>query len=659
LIANLKDRFLTSTPFWPVVAALAVGLLSGAGVWLFKLLIVWINKLAHQWVSASWLVIFIPVVGGLAVGLLMFFLVGDERYHGVAGIIESVALAGGRLRYLRMPVKTLASAISIGSGASVGPEDPSVQIGANIGSFFGQRLHLSDDQVRTLVAAGSAGGIAAAFNAPIAGVFFALEVVMGEISASAFGWIVVSAVTSSVFTQAVSGSKPAFSVPAYEFQDPWELFLYLGLGLLAGLISVVYIRLLYGMQDILHKWKIPRWLKPAAAGLVVGVVGLYLPQVLGVGYTTIEQILNGQLVAVGLLLALLVAKLFLTTLCIGAGFMGGLFAPALFLGATLGSAYGTLVLPIFYGLPGEAPAYAMVGMAALLAGAVHAPLTAILLLFEMTNDYRIILPLMFAVGVSLAVSRGLQRDSIYMLGLARKGIRLDRGRDVEVLQAITVGEVMHKEVMTIPGSTTLDIAADLLARTRHHGLPVVDERGDLFGIFTTQDLDKAQTEGGSIQTVAQACTRELTVTYPNETIGEALRRMSHKDLGRLPVVRRENPRQLVGILRRADVIRAYDIALARRASARHSAKQVRLDALSPESVEVLQAIVEKGSVCDGRMMNEILWPQDSLIATLQRGRESIIPHGDTVLEAGDVLVFVAEGEAREQVLQLCRALETR
>ena len=420
MIANLKERIFTSAPFWSGIAALVVGLLSGVGVWLFKLLIVWIDKIAHLWVSGSWLVVFIPVLGGLVVGLLMFFFVGEERYHGVAGIIEAVALAGGRLRYLRMPVKTLASAVSIGSGAAVGPEDPSVQIGANIGSFFGQRLRLSDDRVRSLVAAGAAGGIAAAFNAPIAGLFFALEVILGEISASAFAWVVISAVTSAVFTQAISGAQPAFSVPAYEFRSPMELILYLGLGLLAGLISVVYIRLLYGMQDILHRWAVPRWVKPAAAGLVVGAVGLYLPQVLGVGYNTIEQILNGQIVAVGLLLALLLAKLFLTPLCIGAGFMGGVFAPALFLGATLGSAYGELILPVFHGVPGDAAAYAMVGMAALLAGAVHAPLTAILLLFEMTNDYRIILPLMFAVGVSLLVSRSLQRNLSICMGWRAK-----------------------------------------------------------------------------------------------------------------------------------------------------------------------------------------------------------------------------------------------
>ena len=246
-----------------------------------------------------------------------------------------------------------------------------------------------------------------------------------------------------------------------------------------------------------------------------------------------------------------------------------------------------------------------------------------------------------------------------MLGLARKGIRLDRGRDVEVLHAITVGEVMQKEVLTIQTGSSLEAAADLLVRTRHHGLPVVDDQGDLFGIFTTQDLDRAQSEGSTNQLVAKACTPDPLVTYPDATIGEALRSMSPKDLGRLPVVSRDNPRRLVGILRRADVIRAYDIALTRRTAARHAAKQVRLDAFSPESVDVVQVIVEKGSACDGTTMSEIPWPQDSLIATLQRGRESIIPHGDTMLQAGDVLIFVAEGEARHQVNKLCRKEEAR
>ena len=332
MIANLKDRIWSSASLWSGVAALAVGLLSGFGVWVFKLLIELINNAASIWLGGSWLVVLLPVIGGLVVGLLMFFFVGEERYHGVAGVIEAVALAGGRLRYLRMPIKTIASAISIGSGAAVGPEDPSVQIGANIGSFFGQRLGLSDDRIRTLVAAGAAGGIAAAFNAPDRRCILRPGSGFGRDRRERLQLGGNQRGGSSVFTQALSSvhSQPSASPPMRSAPHA-ELFLYLGLGLLAGLISVAYIRLLYAAQDLLHRWAVPRWIKPAAAGLVVGLVGLYLPQVLGVGYETIEQILNGQLVAVGLLLALLVAKLFLTPLCIGAGFMGGVFAPALFL----------------------------------------------------------------------------------------------------------------------------------------------------------------------------------------------------------------------------------------------------------------------------------------------------------------------------------------
>ena len=201
------------------------------------------------------------------VGLIQHFLVGEEKHHGVAGIMEATALAGGRLRYNRIPAKTLASAVSIGSGASVGPEDPSVQIGANIGSMVGQKLHLSDDIMRTLVAAGAAAGIAAAFNAPIAGVFFALEVILGQIGANTMGAIVISAVASAVITQALSGAQPAFIVPKYAFNSAWELPLYFGLGLLAGPLAAIYVRLVYAAQDCFINGSFPNWLKPAVAGV--------------------------------------------------------------------------------------------------------------------------------------------------------------------------------------------------------------------------------------------------------------------------------------------------------------------------------------------------------------------------------------------------------
>jgi len=635
-------------------AALLVGLTSGAGVWLFKRLIDLAHWLAFDILGAglsplgAWTIVLAPVLGGLCVGLIAYFFIGEERHHGVAGIMESVALAGGRLRYNRIPAKALASAISIGAGASVGPEDPSVQIGSNLGSFFGQRLKLSDERVRSLVAAGAAGGIAAAFNAPIAGVFFAQEIILGEFSGNAFGVVVLAAVISAVFTQAVSGSQPAFPVPPYAFNSAWELPLYLGLGLLAGPVSALYIRTLYRAQDLFHHWSAPRWVKPAVAGLMVGVVGIFLPQIFGVGYDTIGNILTGESPVIPLLLILLVAKLILTPVSIGGGFQGGVFAPSLFLGATLGGAYGLVMRQLFPSLNIAPPAFAMVGMAAVLAGTVHAPLTAIVLLFEMTDNYRIILPLMFAVVVSLLVSKRLQADSVYALGLARKGVRLERGRDLEVLEAITVSEVMQPDTDALHESDSLASAAEVLMQTRRHGLPVVNQNEELVGILTLQDVDKVQGESEETitKTVADACTHDLLVAHPDDTIGLALRRMGARDVGRLPVVASDNPKQLLGVLRRADVVRAYDVALTRRAATRHRVQQVRIGAAVSGGVVVDEMRIEADAPCVGKKLSEVAWPHDSVIATLRRGRQTLIPHGDTVLRAGDVLAVVVEPSAR-------------
>ena len=641
-------------------AALLVGLLGGIGVWLFKQLIDWIHLILvtnfggvlAQW--GGWTAALLPMFGGIIVGLIMFFFVGVERHHGVAGIMEAAALAGGRLRYKRVPAKIVAAAISIGSGASVGPEDPSVQIGANLGSMFGQWLHLSDEHIRALVAAGAAAGISAAFNAPIAGIFFALEIVLGEIGGSAFGVVVLASVVSAVFTQAVSGVQPAFRVPSYAFNSAWELPLYLGLGLLSGPVAALYVQTLYVIQDRFHDWRSPRWLKPVAAGLAVGLVGLLLPQILGVGYETIDQILNGEHLAIGLLLALLVAKMVLTAVCIGGGFPGGVFAPSLFLGAMLGAAFGQGMEQLFPSLGIYPPAFAMVGMAAVLAGAVHTPLTASLLLFEMTNDYRVILPLMFAVVVSMLISQQLQKDSVYTLGLARKGIRIQRGRDIEVLQAITVGEVMDKEMPSLVVTETVDEAMEKLIEMRHHGLPVVDEAGELVGILTVQDVERAHiTEPGKERPhlVGDCCTRRLLLAYPDETLAAALHRLSVRDIGRLPVVARDNPRHLLGVLRRSAMIRAYDLALTRRASLRHKAHQVRLGAV--QGINVEEIVIEAGAVCEGEPISEVPWPHESVIATLRRGRQLIIPRGDTVLQAGDVLTVVAENDIQDVVRMLC------
>lgn len=642
-------------------AALAVGLTTGLGVWLFKQLIALFHELAFVDLATAlkplgdWTIVLVPMAGGLIVGLLMHFFVGKERHHGVAGIMEAVALAGGRLRYHRIPLKALASAISIGAGASVGPEDPSVQIGSNLGSMLGQIFRLSDDRVRTLVAGGAASAIAAAFNAPIAGIFFALEIIIGELTGSTFGSVALAAVISAVTTQALTGPEPAFHVPRYAFNDPVELPLYLGLGLLAGVVAVLYIRAIYGAQDIFHSLRAPRWVKPVIAGALVGVAGLFLPQIFGVGYSTIESLLNGVIPSLALLLALLVVKLLMTAISVGGGFPGGVFAPSLFLGAALGAAFGTTMQAVFPQLPVAPPAYALAGMAAVLAGTVHAPLTAILLLFEMTNDYSIILPVMFAVAVSLVLSQRLLKDSVYTLGLARKGVRLQRGRDVEVLDTITVGEVMQTRPQVLHEGDSLTTAFDVLTKTRHHGLPVLNAADQLVGILTVADLDRLPPQEPA-RTVGEVCTRELLTAFPDETIGAALRRMGVRDVGRLPVVARANPQQLLGLLRRTDLVRAYDLALTRRAQLRHAAQQVRLGAFT--GAQVIEIVIEADAPCANRRVRDVSWPAGCVLASLRRGRQMVIPHGDTVLQRGDVLVAVTDGGAAGDLLKLCKSPET-
>lgn len=651
------DALLQSPALFDGLLGILIGVFTAAGIWLFKRLIDLFHLFFYGWCNAhlpDFLNALFPLLGGLAVGWLVLRFIDPRGLHGVAGVMESTALCGGRLPVRSLPVKTLAAALSIGAGASVGPEDPSVQIGANLASGLGQRLRLTDARMRSLVAAGAAGGIAAAFNAPIAGVFFAVEIILGEVSGGLLSTVVLASVASAVLTQAVSGSQPAFRVPAYSFHSAIELPAYLALGLAAGLVSVVYIRLLSNARGWFERLPLPRWLHPAAAGLVVGLVGLALPGVLGVGYGSIEAILGGHSPGVGLLLALLLAKLALTPLSIGAGFQGGVFAPALFLGACLGALVGTagdLLLPALNLQPA---AFAMVGMAAVLAGATHAPLTAVLLLFEMTNDYRIILPLMGTVIISLLIARRGAPGSVYTLGLLKRGLRLDRGREVEVLEGVRVAEVMELEPQTLRAAMSLEEAAQLLLSERQHGLAVLNEDGELFGVLALEDLERARAqspESAEGLTVGGICTRRPVLAYADESLSLAVRRMSRADVGRLPVVERDRPARLVGMLRRMDVVRAYNLALTRRAAERHSAGRRRLDAYT--GLTVSDFVIQGGSHCDGRTLAEIAWPQNGLVASIRRGQEVLVPHGDTRLNAGDEIVVVHEESARAKVAALC------
>ncbi len=404
-------------------------------------------------------VLVVPVIGGLVYGVLVDRFAREARGHGVPEVMLAVAEKGGRIRPHVAVVKSLASAICIGSGGSVGREGPIVQIGSALGSTIGQVLRIPESRLRLLVACGAAGGISATFNAPIAGVFFALELILRDFETDSFGAVVLASVTAAVIGRAAFGDQPFLALPAFHVASPVEFAFYAVLGVLAATAGVGFTRVLYGVEDVCDRlWHGPEWLRPAAGGLLLGALLLLLPEMYGVGYPVLQNGVTGHY-AVWFLLVLLVGKMFATSLTIGIGGSGGVFAPALFMGAMLGTAFGDGAHALFPGLTAPAGAYGLVGMGALFAGAARAPITAVLIIFELTGDYSIVLPLMTAIVLAAGLSSRLGKDTIYTLKLRRRGIDVLRGRSANLMEILTVADAMQP----VPAA----LSQDDLARLRH------------------------------------------------------------------------------------------------------------------------------------------------------------------------------------------------
>jgi len=647
--------------------ALFVGIGTGAGAVIFRYLIQAVVWIGYEWVpaiTADWgkaYVLIVPTIGGLLVGPLIFYFAREAKGHGVPEVMEAVALRGGRIRPIVAVVKSLASSISIGSGGSVGREGPIVQIGSALGSTVGQLLHLSPERVRNLVACGAAAGIAATFNAPIAGVVFALEIILGEFTVRYFSTVVISAVAASVIGRIVFGDAPAFPIPVeYGLQSLWEFLFYSLMGVIAALVGVLFVRVLYWSEDRFDSWKgVPEWIKPAVGGALLGGLALAYPAVTGVtwdrvphvfnvGYDVIEATLANQL-ALRTVLVLLVLKLAATSLTLGSGGSGGVFAPSLFMGAMLGAAMELLLRSFFPGLVAPAGAYALVSMAAVFAATAHAPITAILILFELTGDYRIILPLMLTVVIAtMLAQRLLNGESIYTLKLMRRGVALRRGRDVDIMQGITVGEAMTTDVYVVEEDMPLDELGRYFERTHAHSFPVVDKEHRLVGIVSITDYERALAQGGveNGRVVGNvATTGQLMVAYDDEPMGDALQRLAVRAVNKLPVVTRDDPRQIVGVIRRRDIIKAYNIALARRM--RHPGAPTSVHVQPTDGVEFLEVRLQPASPAAGKSISDLagVLPRDCIVVAIRRHGNLLFPHGDTVLQAGDdVTAFLSKGD---------------
>ncbi len=637
-----------------LLTAVIVGIGAGLGAVAFRYLIEGVHHLSYSQIGgflksiAPFHLMILPALGGAIIGPLIYRFAREAKGHGVPEIMEAVALRGGRIRPPVVLVKSLASSICIGTGGSVGREGPIAQIGAALGSTVGQWLKLSDDHLRTLVACGAAGGIAATFNAPIAGSIFALEVVLSRINSLYFGAVVISAVIADVIAHLFEGDLRTFSVPVNSLVNPWELFLYAILGAVAAVASVGFTRLLYFSEDMWNKIPLPEYIKPMLGGLLLGVVGIFsfqldgFPRVFSVGYDTISEVIFGKLTFF-VVAALLFLKMLATVITLGSGGSGGIFAPSLFMGAMLGSAFGQLANQVFPELTASSGAYALVGMAAFFSGAAHAPITAILILFEMTGDYNIILPLMLATVVSTLVSRMISEESIYTLKLSRRGVQLDLGvEDVDVMQGITVGEVMSRNMELISAKMPFKDLMKKFAHTHHHGFPVVDEQGDLQGIVTLEDLENTLSTGELEEKTALdvATTNELQIAYPYEPMWMALRRLGDHDIGRLPVLDEEK-KKLVGLVSRIEIIRAYNQAILKKAEKQHHSDMIRLEKL--DGTSLVEVRIASHSPVVGKRVREIDLPSQSLIVSVRRGRKIRVVNGYTLLQEGDqVIVFCKE-----------------
>jgi len=658
----IARRLRTSQNTLLLVMAIILGVATGLAIWLFREAITFFSEFtsALQGVSAP---IFGPLGGviilalaGAVVGWIMQRFVGEERHHGVAGVMESVALAGGRLPYEKMPFKAVASALSLGAGASVGPEDPSVQIGSNLGSFLGHVLKINEDMVRLLVAAGAASAVSAAFGAPIAGVFFAIEVVLnGAFETRSFGIIVLASVMASAVMQAIE-SAPEMGPFNYALSTPLEIPLFIPMAVIIAGVSILFVRSLRWQHDLWHHYvHLPRPARTALAGALVGLIGIFLPQILGIGRETMRDVLSGEAhFSLLMVAALAFVKILATSISMAGGFVGGIFAPSLFVGTMIGNFYGQVVERLLNSGPGTANAYAIVGMAATMAGVVRSPITAIMLVFELTNDYRLILPIMLATVICVYVAERFERHGLYTRSLLTKGVHLPQGRETDLMQGITVGEAMLKPAPSVPHDVKLAELQDRFTALRSNSLCVLDADGKLYGIVTIADLHRAmaETEGTSI-TVGDICTRDLITINPEQPVWEAIRTMILHDIGRVPVVER-GTNMLVGLIGRHGVVRAYNVAIARKFEDQHFAEHIRLNALT--SNHIVEYFVASDAPIVNKRIREIAWPTESAVVAIRRDGRLIVPHGNTDLRSGDSVTLLVNRQLEDTLKTLFSAV---
>lgn len=517
------------------------------------------------------LIVVIPILGGLMVGLLTKLSGTRAGGYAMPSFLESVNLKAATLPVRKTLLRTLAAVITLGSGGSAGIEGPIAAMGGAIGSTVARTRRIVGEKLRVLIACGSSAAIAAAYGAPIAGVFFTQEIVLaGNYDLHNFVRVVVASGTATVVSRALRGDAPLFDVEPFQLASATEVLFYLALGLWCGILGAFFARIFYWVQERFAELEMSDALKPAVGGAVVGMIALTSPGVLGDGSLEMQKLVGlsgypSNVFVLGLLVMIL-AKMVATAATIGSGGGGGVFGPSLFLGAALGAVIGSLaqsVAPDLTGLPGH---YAMVGMGALLAATARAPLTAIFLVFEMTgSSSTAVLPTLIAVAAALYTARRIEPDSIDEMGLARRGIVLKEGRESSTLGAITVRQAMRPGFERIPAHTPAPRLVALVSQSRSNAFVVVDEDERMVGLLSIQDLrvldQRTADDLGALTIASDLCAYDVVTALPDETLSDALSRMDEHGFRQLPVVSPDSPGSVLGMLERRHIIAAYQRAL--------------------------------------------------------------------------------------------------
>lgn len=555
------------------VLAVAIGGLAGLAAIVFRYGIDVVQRLSFGFggervasLAADlpwWQLLLVPSLGGLVVGVFIYAFMPGRRPHAVADVIEANALRGGRMSATVGLKAALVSAVSIGVGASVGREGPVVHLGASLGAWLSKRLHLGRSPSRTLLGCGVAAAVAASFNAPIAGAFFALEVVIGHYAINAFAPVVIASVTGTVISRMYYGDFPAFILPMVrDIASFWEFPAFALLGVVSAVAAIVFMRSIMLVSDILLRFSVPPWSGPALGGLGVGIIAIWFPEVLGVGYGSTDAALS-EFFPLWMLFALIVLKTAATALSLGSGFGGGVFSPSLFLGAMVGGAFGFVATSVFPHLSSGHGAYTIIGMGAVAGAVLGAPISTILMIFELTNDYAITIAVMIATSIASIITQQTHGDSFFTWQLRRRGIRVQGGQDIGLLRSITVRDVMAPTFETVTPETPIADVRIGLQEAPWGELFMIDGDGRLVGVIAYADLHEAAFDTShdadlTAQSVARA---RPAVLQAGDDLESALKAFGVSGEVNLPVVDGDTSMRLVGVAPEHEVVLAYHRAL--------------------------------------------------------------------------------------------------